>query len=319
MRSRSLPLGLPMALLLAPLAAPLFFASPAEAAIGPPCCQPEAETHPPDPHREPGPIFVAAKVQRPEERALEATAEAPVTADAPLVDAIGIPLEPVGEERRGVSEPAVVPVPMLASELQALQEDIGVNGPPCCQVEAEEAHPDPKTPAPILVSAKVRNREERALEAAAEAQIQTAIQLVNAIGIPLDAERGVSEPAHVPVVAAKPPPFDDLSGCCTVPEADNPDDRAPITVDAPWAWLRAMRAKAEIVVLALLLVLANGLLRRWPRRRVLLEDQPAPPTRPLPDELPQGKRQADIAPLPQPEPEVARAKAREAERELEPA
>ena len=75
---------------------------------GPPCCRVEGETHPPDSrHPEDAPpVLVGAEVRSPDERALEAAAEVPIPAQAPRVNAIGIPLE----ERPGVSEPVSVPV-----------------------------------------------------------------------------------------------------------------------------------------------------------------------------------------------------------------
>jgi hypothetical protein len=303
-------LWLLLAALPAALAAPVIFPSSSEAQTVGPCCAGEGETHPPDPHNR-GPIFVPAEVARRDERALEATAEAPITADVPLVDVIGVPLE---EERRGVSEPARVSVPILAVPPPLPQtEELNPNGPPCCQAEGETHPPDrdPEETPPVLMAANVKSPDERALKAAAEVQIQTATQLLTAIGIPLDAERGVSEPAHVPAIAGQRAALDNMPDCCTTAR-----DRArqpAAEVDAPWAWLRAMQTNAEVIVAALIFLLAIGfLLRARRRRRPQLELEPLPSWRPLPGELPQ----PDAVPVPQPEPEVVLAKARKAKREL---
>ena len=135
---------------------------------------------------------------------------------------------------------------------------------------------------------------------------------MNSIGVPLSAQRGVSEPARVPAVAAERqmPQGAEIDGpaCCT------PRDRERQTVDAPWQWLDALRASAETVVLAFLLAVAIGFwLPQRRRRKPRLELEPIPSLRPLPDELPQ----PDAVPVPQFEPEVVHAKARLAERELE--
>lgn len=281
-------LFLPLPLLLAPLAAPLIFSSPAEAAILPPCCVSEGASKPPhaDPHE--GPINVGAKVKRPDERALEATAEAPITADAPLVNAIGIPLDE--EERRGVSEPEhvtagvriVTPPPPLAPN-----PDIEIDLPPCCRAEAHSKPPHPENPPPVLVAAKVKSPDERALQAAAEAPVAAEAPPVNAIGIPLSAQRGVSEPAMSPAPVTK------------AADVDNHD--------ASWRWLDPLRANAA-VAMALLLVMAVGFMLSARRRKPRPEPFLSLTGSPRPD-----------APAPQFEPEVAHAKARHAERERESA
>ncbi|HEX8238255.1 MAG TPA: hypothetical protein VF574_00770 [Allosphingosinicella sp.] len=293
-------LFLPLPLFLAPLAAPLFFSSPAEAiAVLPPCCVREGEVEPPHADPETAPPSVSARVRSSDERALEGSAEAPLVTGAPLVNAIGIPLDE--EERRGVSDPEFVPA--------GIDDHSDV---PCCQTEGETHPPDrdPNEEPPVLITAKVKSPDERALKAAAEAQIQTARKLVDAIGIPLTSERGVSEPAHVPIVAATPDNPIDLPGCCTSTRVREP---TPVTVDAPWAWLRAMQAWAEAVIPVLFILMAIGFLLRHHRRRLQMELEPLPVTRPLPDEPPL----PDAAPVPMLEPEVVKAKARA--RELEAA
>jgi len=306
---RLLVLSLP--LLLTPLAAPLVFSGPAVAAVLPPCCVSD------DDGRRKTPPLVGARVRSPDERALEATAEAPITADVPVVNAIGIPLYPLEEDRRGVSEPERVPA-IAEAEIQGEEIDL----PPCCQAAETQPnkppHPHEKDAPPDLIAAKVKNREQqRLLTMAAEAQVEDSIQLLNAIGIPLHPvekdRRGVSEPARVPAIAAnlngnRP---DDLPDCCTAARARQ---RPPVSADAPWSWLNALRANAEVIVAIFLSLLAIGFWPRAPRRRrEVLEDRPAPPSRPLPDELPW----PDAAPVPQLEPEVVQAIAQK--RELEPA
>jgi hypothetical protein len=177
---------------------------------------------------------------------------------------------------------------------------------------------------------------------------------VDAIGIPLEKRRGVSEPDFRPVTAEITVPASIAQGrgvddhgapCCTTPEADDPDEppffvgakvrnrqehaavtaaEVPVPVNAPRAAAIAMplderpavREPARVpitLLLALAILLTIGLFRHWRCRRELRENQSAPPTRPLPDEL----AWLASAPAPQPEPEVQRAKERVAKRELE--
>lgn len=288
-------LFLPLPLLLAPLAAPTLFTSPVEAAILPSCCVAEGGSRPDDrdPEEEP-PLLVGAKVRSPEERDLEASAEAPITADAPTVNAIGIPLYPVEEDRRGVSEPERVTVPILAATPSLPQgEDLDIETTPCCQPAIEREDP-PKVP----VGAKVTNPDERALQTAAEAQIEKATQLVKAIGIPLypldEDRRGISEPRRTPAEDA---------------------DETPATADGLGRWLDAVRANAEAILLALLLAVAISFAISARRRRSRSDREPFPWPRPMPGE----PSRRDTAFVPRFEPEVVRAKARQAEREQQPA
>lgn len=291
-------------LFLAPLAAPLLFISPAEAAILPACCVTEGETHPGDPpHPEnPSPFFAGAKVRNPEERALEATAEAPIPVEAPLADAIGIPVEEPTEAVEPVREPErvrIVEPPPLRVDADARPMPDGlIYGPPCCQVEGETHPPDPRDPEdtpPFLVGAKVRSGDERALKAAGEVQIPAQAPRVDAIGIPLEERPGVSEPAHVPVSAGNRPAF-----------------------VAPGRWLRAMQANAELITALFVILLAIGFWllrrRRWPR----LEPEPfaVPVTRPP---LPETLLASNAAPATLFEPVTAPAVKAAPERELEPA
>lgn len=306
---RSLVLSFP--LLLTSLAMPLLLISPAEAQVIGPCCVGDGKMKPPDP-RHPQPIFVPAEVKRADERTLEATAEAPTTVEVPLADAIGVPLNELPELPRPVRER----VPIIAEEGSGPIVGVDDHGsgsislPGCCRVEAIE----PEDPPKILVGAKVQNPDERALEAAAEAKFEKAIQVINAIGIPLypvdEDRRGVSEPEREPAIAGKGPTFDKMPDCCvTTPDRER---QSPVTVDAPWSWLDALRANAEVIVLVLVIVVAIGFaLPRRRQRKPLLELEPFPWPRPLPDELPQ----PDAAPVPLFEPEVIEAKARQAERE----
>lgn len=231
-------------LLLVGLLAVLSLSSPARAGILPSCCVSEGETHPaepPDP-RNPVPILVPAEVRRPEERALMAGAEAPIEEDVPLANAVAIP----------VDEPRVVvpttPEPIIAAYPEAPDFDLEL--PPCCQVEGESHPPDrdEEDATPILVGAKVKSPDERALEAGAELPIPVEVRRVDAIGISLLAQRGVSEP-----------------------------DYRPALVDAVRSWLSNLEGRTMPIAMALLLLLAI-LWIRWPLRRPKrLEDQPSPP------------------------------------------
>ena len=120
--------------------ASLAFASPAEAQVGQACCVGDGKTKVPDP-RHPQPIFLPAEVKRPDERALEASAEAPVAADGQRVNAIGFPLYPAEEDQRGVSEPELVPVIVEQRTMPVF--DIL---PPCCRAEVIEPEDPPKIP-----------------------------------------------------------------------------------------------------------------------------------------------------------------------------
>ena len=218
-----------------------------------------------DPEQDLPRFLVPAEIRRHEERALEAAAEAPIPVEFPLVDAIGIPLE----ERPGVSEPAFVPAPVWIVDQPSVPVDAVVPGvplgpipgPPCCQ-DLTEMHPpdarEPEEPPPVLVGAKVKSRDERALEAAAEAPIPAEVPLVEVIGIPLEERPGVSKPEIVPAS----------------------------TGDRP-AWLSVMKANAELIIALFVMLLAIGFLlsrRRRPRRE--LEAAPVPARRPpLPYEL----------------------------------
>lgn len=229
------------------------------------CCQTEGETHPPDrhPEEEVSPPLVAAKVKNREKVGLlEMAVEAPITKEVPLVDAIGVPLYPIEEERRGVSEPDIRPVTAEITAPDPTEQVQGVDdhGEPCCTA------PEPEDPFEF-VGAKVKNRQERALEATAEAQVPVRAPRTVAIARPLDERPAVSEPARVPVT----------------------------------------------LLLVLVILLTIGLFRPWRRRRELREDEAAPTMGPLPDEL------AAPATAPQPEPEVALARAKAEARELEPA
>ncbi|MEA3000844.1 MAG: hypothetical protein QOK17_2677 [Sphingomonadales bacterium] len=301
-------------LLLAPLAAPLFFISPAAAFdFAPPCCQRAGETHSPDPHRQEGQFLTPAEVRRLAERALEASAEAPVERETPLLNAIGIPLDFFGDERRGVSEPEIVEPSASRTDPNGPRAPADlISTPPCCQVPGELHDPDPRNSedTPVPIGARVKSREDRALEAAVELPIPAQEPRVEAIGLPLDAERGVSEPTHRTVEVGDH--HIDLPGCCTTRR----EDRPPVTVDAPWASLRNLKADAEVGVPVILLLLAAiGFWFAIRRRRPRLELEPLPVTRPMPDELPL----PDMAPVPIAEPEVVLARARQEEHELEPA
>lgn len=237
-------------LLIGLLAVPVAFISPADAQTGPPCCQPEDETtHPPDPHNR-GPIFVPAEVTRRDERALAAGAEAPVNEETPLANAVALPTD----ELR-----VVVPIarePIIAADQTAPDFDIDLS--PCCRVigETKPPHPHSEQPPLVLVGAEVTKRDERALEAAVELPIPVEIPLVNAIGIPLEAPRGVSEPAY-----------------------------RPTPIEATGPWLTRLDGRAALVVLAILLSLAI-FLHRWTRRRPeRLEDRPSPKRPRYPFEL----------------------------------
>jgi hypothetical protein len=260
------------------------------------------------------PSLVPAEVKRPAERALEATTEAPVSTEAPLVNAIGVPLD----AERGVSEPERVRIvePPLVGADPSRPRVPDVESPftvPCCGATPEHPHLDPPH---LLTGVKAISRDESALEASAQAATPVETPPVNAIGIPLEERPGVSDPVYVPVRASQLPAPDVLSPCCTVSRRrDNP---APVTVDAPWRRLDAHRANAKVIVTVLVLLLAIGFWLSRRRRKPRLEQEPFPKRRPLqPDELPR----PDVAPLPQPEPEVAAAIARatEAEQELESA
>ncbi|MEA2885152.1 MAG: hypothetical protein QOH32_4408 [Bradyrhizobium sp.] len=300
-------------LLLAPLAAPLFFASPATAGFAPPCCQRAGETHSPDPHRQDGQFLTPAEVRRLAERALETSAEAPLERETPLLNAIGIPLDFVGEERRGVSEPEIVEPSASRTDPNGPRAPVDlIPTPPCCQIVGELHEPDPRNSedTPVPVGARVKSREDRALETAVELPIPAQEPRVEAIGLPLDAERGVSEPAHRTVEVGDH--HIDLPGCCTTRR----EDRPPVTAGAPWTSLRALKADAEVALpVVLLLLAAIGFWFAIRRRRPQLELEPLPTARPTPDELPL----PDGAPVPVPEPELALARARQHERELEPA
>jgi hypothetical protein len=143
---------------------------------------------------------------------------------------------------------AVPPIrePVIAADNAA--QDFDIELPPCCHIVGE-AHPDrhPEEAPPILVGAKVTNRDERGLEAAVELPFPAEAGLVDAIGIPMTAQRGVSQPSHRPVSAA-------------------------------------LKAWAELAAPVLLLLLAIASWRRWRRRSRALEDPTAPQPR-LPDVL----------------------------------
>jgi hypothetical protein len=299
-------------LLLAPLTASLFLISSSNAAILPPCCvipppEPDdhADRHPEEAPRERVPATVT---NRDAERLLEIAVELPVPAKAPLVNAIGIPLD----APRGVSEPEhVVPVELSTSPVDpnaVLELDSDDHGPPCCQIAGEPHEPDPdEIRTPDLIGADVTPPDERALEAATELPVPAKVPLVNAIGIPFDAPRGISDPEFRPVIARGQPEID-YSPCCS----RQPNERAP--VDAPWRWLRTLEAYAEVVVPIFLFLMAIGFWIVWRRRRpAQLESQP-----PSPRWFPVRPLRPEIAPLPVPEPEVAQARARREGRELEP-
>jgi hypothetical protein len=261
-----------------PLAASLFFAAPAQSEqVGPPCCQRNGETHPPDPHSDP--ILLLAEVERLDERSLTAGAEVPIIREAPLVRAIGVPLEAT----RGVSEPEYVGVTVESAEPPA--PDVM---PPCCQVvsDTEPPHGHPKEP-PLLIVAKVKHRQERTLAATAEAPVAPDVPLVHAIGIPLTPERVVSDPKR----------------------------RAP--VEARWQWVSGIQPQTSTAVAVFLLLLAIGccLAIRRPRSRPRFEREPPPMTPPGLNEFPV----PGIASAPVPEPELALARARRKNREREPA
>lgn len=273
----------------------MFFISPAEAQTFPPCCT-EAGTPPADgdPEQDRPPFLVPAEVRRPEERALEATAEAPIPVEVPLVDAIGVPLE----ERPGVSEPEFVPARLRIVEPPPVPVDAvvpaaplgAIIGPPCCQLLSEPHPPDAREPeqAPLVpIGAEVRKRDERALETAAEAPLPVETPLVDAVGIPLEERPGVSEPEFVPARASDRP-----------------------------ARQRAIRANDQLIlaVLAILLAIGFGLSRC--RRRPPLELEPIadPVSRPpLPDAL--TRLLAAPAPL---EPVTPKADRAAPAREVEP-
>ena len=290
-------------LLLAPLAAPLLFISPVEAAdILAPCCVIPGETNPGDPpHLEnPSPILVPHEVTRPDERALEATAEAPIPVEVPLADAIGFPLERPPEAAVPVPEPVrariVEPPPMPVDPGGPTAPAGLIFLPPCCQV-AGETHPpdyDPEDTSPILVGAEVRRGYDRALEAAAEVAIPAQAPRVDAIGIPLGERPGVSEPAHVTFSSGNRP-----------------------ALVAPAPWLRAMQASADLIIALFVILLAIGfgpLGRRG--RRLKLEPLTVPAFRPpLPDAL----LAPGPAPVPLFEPVMTPAIKAAPQRELEPA
>ena len=278
-------------LLLASLAAPLFFISPAQAVdILPPCCGAQGQTrppksHPPDRHpEEETPRFlVPAEVRSPDERALEAAAEALIPVEVPLVNAIGVPLE----ERPGVSEPAYLSKRARIVEPPPLRVDADIEGLSCCQTEGETHPPDrhPEEATPILVPAKIRDRDGRALEAAAEVPIPAEVPLVDAIGIPLEERPGVSEPEFVPASANGRP-----------------------------AWLPGMQINAQLIIALFVILLAiTFVLSR--QRRPRPEQEAVPDRPPLPEEL----SRLVAAPVPPFEPFRASAVKAAPARELEPA
>ncbi|HEX8192043.1 MAG TPA: hypothetical protein VF552_04020 [Allosphingosinicella sp.] len=287
------------------MAATIFFLNPAEAEVLPACCvSAGGETHGPDPRHSPH-LLVPGEVRRPEERALEASAEAPVTRETPLVNAIGIPLN----AERGVSEPERVAV----EHARPLQFDAdGRPLPdvmlPCCHLVQGETHsPDPRDErAPVLLTAEVRKRDEPALEAAVELPVLTEAPLVNAIGVPLEVRPGVSDPASRPAPVLQGPEIDGPP-CCMARE------REPTPVPPSRRWLRNAEENAEIVIALLTVLLAIGFWMVW-RRRPELVIEAIPLTYPVPDELPH----PGTTPVPQLEPEVAAAmaKAREAQHRL---
>jgi hypothetical protein len=184
----------PLLLALGLLAVPFVFARPATAGFLPPCCVSESKIgHPPDPHNG-SPIFVPAEVRRPDERALEAAAEAPVEVQVPLASAIAPPLPAVAEAIDPEREPE-----RLGTE-QSWPSGLNDHLSPCCQLEGESHPPDPdrESAAPILIGAYVRHGYDRALEGAVELPIPAKAPLVDATGIPLAAQRGVSEPVYRP-------------------------------------------------------------------------------------------------------------------------
>jgi hypothetical protein len=190
---------------LAPLAPVLLFTGPAKAVdFLPPCCVVRNQTRPDDPHHgdtrdfesEPRHLETVT-VERPQERALEAAAEAQIPVDAPLANAIGIPMEP-----RGTGVPEREPERAGLGEGQLSRSDI--EGPPCCQTVGETYPPDPgetDDPAPFFIAAEIRGAYDRVLQAAVEAPIPAQPPRVDAIRVPLARGLGVSEPAHTPADA----------------------------------------------------------------------------------------------------------------------
>lgn len=170
------------------------FASPGQAQVLPPCCVSEGEIdgHPPDPHTG-APVLLPAEVTRRDERALSTSAEAPVEQEAPLADAVANP--------RDLPLIIVPPIrePIIATDQQGLDDHL----PPCCQIVGEVHPPDPDqtNKPPVLVGAEVKKRDERSLKAAVKLSIPVETPLVNAIGIPLTAPRGISDPIHRPAPA----------------------------------------------------------------------------------------------------------------------
>lgn len=363
-----------VSLLLAPLAAPLFFASPADSAFLPACCVSEGSVEPEDAP----PILVGAKVRRPDELALEADAEEPKPREAPLADAMAIPDKDEALPRIIVPPP---PIPIVADDDAAPKRDIdNPNTEPCCG----PAEAEPEDPPPVFAGANVRSPGERELVAMAEAPIPDEVATTDAIDIPLNELPELPEPAHEPIVAEGDGApvvggLIALSGCCqpekskTHPPDRHPDEdvtpppvaakvknrekerllemaaEAPVPGEAPvvnaigvplYPVEEERRGVSEpayrsataeptgepptasepsrvtaTLLLALAIVLTIGLLHRWRRRRGLREEETAPPARPLPDDL----AWSGTAAAPRPEPEVVLARAKAKARELEPA
>ncbi|MBV9929720.1 MAG: hypothetical protein JO013_02095 [Alphaproteobacteria bacterium] len=263
-----------------------------------------SERHPEKEDLPPG--LLPAPVMPPRERALQASAEAPIERERPLVDAIGIPLD----SERGVSKPVIVEPPASRTDPNAprVPETDSPFTSPCCQAGAEGHPPDPHDTNP-LVMARVKQQQDRALSETVEAPGAREAPLVNAIGVPLDALRGVSEPEHRPPVTAAH--SDHRPDCCTADRGD----RRPTLVDASWRWRRGIEIRAATAAAALLTLLMIAVWLTLRRRRPRPAPEAGPVTRALPDALPLPASPT----VPVPEPEVARARARRKQRERETA
>ena len=143
----------------------LLFARPAAAVdILPSCCVlPLGEGHPPDGHPEDTlpPSLVPAEVTKPDERALKAAAEAPLSKEAPLAVAIAIPEEKTPRVPVPVSNAIVperpVPVPTPPPTINqivpvAVDTQRAASSPPRAQQPLTDPHatPAPTTESPFV-------------------------------------------------------------------------------------------------------------------------------------------------------------------------
>jgi hypothetical protein len=258
--------------------------------VAPCCTSPGA----PDPNPDYRPV-VRAQVDRPNERAFEAVAEAPVPVDAALAEAARVPLE-VPAQAPG---PAREPVRALVGQARPLEvERDGLpqfdSFPGCCQIVQSSRRPRRRRanerevrPPPVPVAVDARRRDERTLVAAVELPIPTEAPRVNAIGVWVEKDEdrpGVSEPVHVPAVV------------------ESPSVRRRVHNHVQLGWSHGLQANAKVgMAIIVLLVLGIGLPAAR-RRKPMLDREARPPTPPLPVEL----RIPDALPVPPCEPIIIR-------------